>query len=61
MHLADNGKCLVTTGDHPLHRRYVREAAPRDDEGARFRFGLDCLLDGVAARLHLPLSPPSGE
>lgn len=31
--------------------------AVRDDEDARFEFGLDCLLDGIAARLNLPQLP----
>jgi hypothetical protein len=42
-----------------LYRRYVRAASsPDDDENARFEFGLDCLLDGMAARLDLPSRPP---
>lgn len=42
---------LLKAGDYPLYERYIREGVPRDDEQARFEFGLDCLLDGIAARL----------
>ncbi|MGQ5638907.1 MULTISPECIES: TetR/AcrR family transcriptional regulator [unclassified Streptomyces] len=45
---------LLEAGDYPLYQRYVREASPHDDEDARFAFGLDCLLDGITARLGLP-------
>jgi hypothetical protein len=38
-------------GDYPSYRRFACEGTPRDDEQARFEFGLDCLLDGIAARL----------
>lgn len=42
---------LLTNGDYPLYERSLREGAPRPDEQARFEFGLDCLLDGIAARM----------
>jgi AcrR family transcriptional regulator len=41
---------LLDNGDYPTYRRFVREGTP-DDGQARFEFGLDCLLDGIAARL----------
>ncbi|MFF0463154.1 TetR/AcrR family transcriptional regulator [Streptomyces mexicanus] len=47
---------LLGAGDYPLYRRYVREGSP-DDDNARFEFGLDCLLDGIAMRLNLPAHP----
>ncbi|MEU6508790.1 MULTISPECIES: TetR/AcrR family transcriptional regulator [unclassified Streptomyces] len=49
---------LLEGGDYPVYQRYVREASPHDDDNARFEFGLDCLLDGMAARLNLPGRPP---
>jgi AcrR family transcriptional regulator len=42
---------LLDAGDYPIYERSVREDVPRGDEQARFEFGLDCLLDGIAARL----------
>ena len=42
---------LLAHGDYPRYERTVREGGPRHDEQARFEFGLDCLLDGIAARL----------
>lgn len=42
---------LLDAGDYPVYERYIREGVPRDGEQARFEFGLDCLLDGIAARL----------
>lgn len=42
---------LLTNGEYPLYERSLREGAPRPDEQARFEFGLDCLLDGIAARI----------
>lgn len=41
---------LMKAGDYPFFERSLREGRPRDDE-AGFQFGLDCLLDGIAARL----------
>jgi AcrR family transcriptional regulator len=42
---------LLDGGKYPIYERYIHDGAPRDDEQARFEFGLDCLLDGIAARL----------
>lgn len=42
---------LLTAGDYPTYRRYALQGASRKDEHARFEFGLDCLLDGMAANL----------
>ncbi|ACU71642.1 transcriptional regulator, TetR family [Catenulispora acidiphila DSM 44928] len=42
---------LLANGDYPRYERSLHEGAPRHDEQARFEFGLDCLLDGIAARL----------
>ncbi|MYR85241.1 TetR family transcriptional regulator [Streptomyces sp. SID685] len=49
---------LLEAGDYPLYQRYVRQTSPHEDEDARFTFGLDCLLDGIAARLDLPRRAP---
>lgn len=50
-------KWLLDTGDYPTYDRYTREASPRDKEQPRFEFGLDCLLDGIAARLNIGRQP----
>ncbi|NUR59050.1 MAG: TetR/AcrR family transcriptional regulator [Catenulispora sp.] len=42
---------LLANGEYPRYERSLREGAPRPDEQARFEFGLDCLLDGIAARI----------
>jgi len=44
---------LMSTGRYPAFHRWVREAKRKDDAQWRFEFGLDCLLDGIAARLDL--------
>jgi len=38
---------------YPTYRRYAEQAARRDDAAWEFETGLDCLLDGIAARLGL--------
>jgi AcrR family transcriptional regulator len=43
---------LLKAGDYPFYTRFIREGRPRDDGQAGFEFGLDCLLDGIAARLN---------
>jgi AcrR family transcriptional regulator len=42
---------LMDTGRYPAYRAWTRGAARKDDFDWRFAFGLDCVLDGVAARL----------
>lgn len=42
---------LLGAGDYPTYERYARKGGPRDDEQTRFEFGLDCLLEGIAAKL----------
>lgn len=42
---------LLKAGAYPLYQRSIHKGAPRQDDQARFEFGLDCLLDGIAARL----------
>lgn len=42
---------LLDAGNYPTYERYVRATAPREDDQTRFEFGLDCLLDGIAARI----------
>lgn len=49
----DRLKWLLDTGDYPTYQRYTREGSPRKKEQTRFEFGLDCLLDGIAARLNI--------
>ncbi|HEV2637405.1 MAG TPA: TetR/AcrR family transcriptional regulator C-terminal domain-containing protein [Actinocrinis sp.] len=44
---------LLSAGYYPTYERYVREGSPRNEQQARFEFGLDCLLDGIAARLNI--------
>lgn len=46
-------RALLRTGHYPAYEHYIAEGT-RHDEAARFDFGLDCLLDGIAARLHIP-------
>ncbi|WP_225726497.1 MULTISPECIES: TetR/AcrR family transcriptional regulator [unclassified Nocardia] len=44
---------VVASGRYPTFNRFVTEAG--DLNGTEnFEFGLDCLLDGIAARLHTP-------
>ena len=51
--LAPNMRWLMSTGRYPSFHRWVREAERKDDPDWRFEFGLDCVLDGIAARLKL--------
>jgi AcrR family transcriptional regulator len=43
---------LLQAGDYPFYERLIRKGRRRDDGQASFEFGLDCLLDGIAARLN---------
>ncbi|HEY9439237.1 MAG TPA: TetR/AcrR family transcriptional regulator [Thermopolyspora sp.] len=49
--LASQMTWLVNTGRYPNYERYIREAALKDDPQWQFETGLDCVLDGIAARL----------
>jgi AcrR family transcriptional regulator len=51
MSLAPQMTWLLGTGRYPTYRRYTREAVRKDDAPWRFETGLDCVLDGVAARM----------
>ena len=42
---------LLAAGHYPTYERYVHASTPGDDDQARFEFGLDCLLDGIAIRI----------
>lgn len=42
---------VMKTGRYPRLIRYVIEGSNEDDADWHFRFGLDCVLDGIAARL----------
>ncbi len=42
---------LLDSGRYPVYRRYGTTARRKDDAAWRFQFGLDCVLDGIAARL----------
>lgn len=42
---------LMSTGRYPTFRRWAHQAKNKDDAEWRFEFGLQCVLDGIAARL----------
>jgi AcrR family transcriptional regulator len=42
---------LLNTGRYPTFQRYIREGARKDDPQWQFEIGLDCVLDGIAARM----------
>lgn len=42
---------LLNTGRYPAYRDYTKTAHRKDDFAWRYDFGLDCVLDGLAARL----------
>jgi AcrR family transcriptional regulator len=48
---ASHMQWLMGTGRYPVYRRYTQEARHKDDDLGRFEFGLECVLDGIAARL----------
>ncbi|WP_312864741.1 TetR/AcrR family transcriptional regulator C-terminal domain-containing protein [Saccharothrix tamanrassetensis] len=51
---------VLAAGEHPMLARRVLEAAEPDPD-AEFEFGLDCVLDGLAARVgHGPVSTRTG-
>jgi hypothetical protein len=45
------GPAPPTSSHYPTYRRYLREATRKDDPQWQFELGLDCVLDGVAARM----------
>ncbi|MFG3050705.1 TetR/AcrR family transcriptional regulator [Kitasatospora sp. NPDC048239] len=49
--LAPQMSWLMGTGRYPAYQRYLGEATRKDDQDWQFETGLDCVLDGVAARL----------
>jgi AcrR family transcriptional regulator len=49
--LAPEMTWLLGTGRYPAFARYLRRARDKDDFARQFAFGLDCVLDGIAARI----------
>lgn len=49
--LAPQMTYLMGTGRYPTYRRYGLRATRKDDATWAFETGLDCVLDGIAARL----------
>ncbi|WP_326662039.1 TetR/AcrR family transcriptional regulator [Streptomyces sp. NBC_00385] len=48
--LAPQMMYLMETGRYPTYQRYGRRATRKDDATWAFETGLDCVLDGIAAR-----------
>ncbi len=57
--LAPQMRWLIGTGRYPRYERYLEEAARKDDARWQFETGLDCVLEGIGARLNVD-GPPSG-
>ncbi|MEU1119388.1 MULTISPECIES: TetR/AcrR family transcriptional regulator [unclassified Streptomyces] len=51
--LAPQMMYLMGTGRYPAYQRYALQASRKDDAAWQFETGLDCVLDGIAARLGL--------
>ncbi|MFF1381505.1 TetR/AcrR family transcriptional regulator [Streptomyces sp. NPDC058308] len=51
--LAPQMTYLIETGRYPTYRRYTHEATRKDDPSWEFETGLECVLDGIAARFGL--------
>ncbi|MFG2296207.1 TetR/AcrR family transcriptional regulator [Streptomyces sp. NPDC048603] len=51
--LAPRMTWLMGSGRYPGYERYIGEAAHKDDLQWQFETGLDCVLDGIAARLKI--------
>ncbi|MFI5566859.1 TetR/AcrR family transcriptional regulator [Streptomyces sp. NPDC051740] len=49
--LASHMTWLMNTGRYPRYEHYIGDAARKDDLQWQFETGLDCVLDGIAARL----------
>ncbi|MCG5212184.1 TetR/AcrR family transcriptional regulator C-terminal domain-containing protein [Streptosporangium soli] len=43
----------MRTGHYPTYQHYLRTATRKDDRQWQFDLGLNCLLDGIAARLNI--------
>lgn len=43
----------MRTGRYPIYEHYLRTATRKDDTRWQFDLGLNCLLDGIAARLNI--------
>ncbi|MFF1867768.1 hypothetical protein [Streptomyces sp. CB03911] len=41
----------MSTGRYPAFHRYALNATRKDDPQWQFETGLDCVLDGIAARM----------
>ncbi|MGN9789091.1 hypothetical protein ACTMTF_47405 [Nonomuraea sp. ZG12] len=41
----------MRTGHYPTYQHYLRTATRKDDRQWQFDLGLNCLLDGISARL----------
>jgi AcrR family transcriptional regulator len=50
---------LMSTGRFPTYQRCLAEAQHKDDALWRFDLGLDCVLDGIAARTGIHVGIPS--
>lgn len=48
--LAPQMRYLMETGRYPTYQRYGQRATRKDDATWAFETGLDCVLDGIAAR-----------
>ncbi|MGW0499652.1 TetR/AcrR family transcriptional regulator [Streptomyces sp. NPDC003007] len=55
--LAPRMAWLLKTGRYPVCERYLGEPACADDAQWQFEVGLDCVLDGIAARLKIDHEP----
>ena len=42
---------MLDTGRYPTLTRYIIDGSNEDDAEWQFEFGLECVLDGIAARL----------
>ncbi|GGZ02874.1 TetR/AcrR family transcriptional regulator [Streptomyces poonensis] len=51
--LASQMAWLLSTGSFPMYERYIGEADRKDDLLWQFETGLDCVLDGISARLEI--------
>ncbi|MEU3838831.1 TetR/AcrR family transcriptional regulator [Streptomyces sp. NPDC028635] len=49
--LASHMTWLMNTGRYPRYEHYLGDATRKDDLQWQFETGLDCVLDGIAARL----------
>lgn len=49
--LAPQMTWLMSTGRYPAFHRYALDATRKDDPRWQFETGLDCVLDGIAARM----------